>query len=407
MSRDPTNPTGVADRQSQTTQAPPNCNDTETNNPENVPPYYGDHPGPVKPDHFRIANINLNNISPYNDSSCDESLFYATNAHDIDVLCMQEIGCNWTNIPQKDSFQKRLDTYYQPRNAKSRVSSNIHDLTGTRKQWGGTGILCKNKIRHYTTGTGNDPKGLGRWTWARYRGKGGMNLRIISVYCPCVNKTGPLSVYRQQTTYLQEHNDDRNPRKALLEDLQREIEIWQEEGDQILICGDLNHEVMEPTITNLFTKLSMKNLLYEKHSYTDAPSTYFKDKQGRIMDGMWGTEGLYATRCGYLEPKDFPGDHSLLWLDISYESALGHNPPTPTNPDARRLQLNKPKVVKRYLDLYEEQVNQLKIPQRQFRLESTAPYGQNLNTTQRQEAEALDYLRSKCIGRADRKCQKI
>jgi hypothetical protein len=127
----------MAGRQDRPTQDPPNCNNTETNNPENVPPYFGNHPELVKPDHFRIANINLNNISPYNDSSCNESLFYATNAHDIDILCMQEIGCNWTNILQNDSFQKRLNSYYQPKNAKARMSSNIHDLSGTRTLYDG------------------------------------------------------------------------------------------------------------------------------------------------------------------------------------------------------------------------------------------------------------------------------
>jgi exonuclease III len=262
--RAPCKAPSLSDQQTQTPQAPPTCNVTESD-PEVTPPYYGDHPGIVKEDHFRIASINLNNISPYNDSSCDERLFHATDSRDIDILCMQEVGCNWSNIPQKASFQNRLNKYFQLHNTKSRMSSNSHDLTGTQKQWGGTGILSKNKIRHYTMGSGIDPSGLGRWTWSRYRGKGGMTLRIASVYCPCVNTTGPLSVYKQHITHLQNTNDDRNPRKAFLEDLKQEMETWQAEGDQMLICGDLNHEVTEPAITNLFSHFSMHNLIYDRH----------------------------------------------------------------------------------------------------------------------------------------------
>jgi hypothetical protein len=89
----------------------------------------------------------------------------------------------------------------------------------------------------------------------------------------------------------------------------------------------------------MFQEFQMINMIFESHDPTNAPSTYYQSKEGRMVDGMWGTPGLQATQSGYLRPEEFAGNHSLLWIDVSYHSALGHNPPRPRTPEARRLQL--------------------------------------------------------------------
>ena len=89
-------------------------------------------------------------------------------------------------------------------------------------------------------GAGSDKAKLGRWTWARYRGKGGVVLRVVSIYQPCQNKTGERSVYAQHKHYLQGQNDDTEPREAFRRDLQQELQEWIDEGDQIIIGGDVN-----------------------------------------------------------------------------------------------------------------------------------------------------------------------
>jgi exonuclease III len=284
--------------------------DCDTGVGDDDSPYFGDKMKKVMKDHFRLASINLNNS--LQDIEGDERLFRAIQELEIKLLCMQEVGCNWTHIPRSKAFQQRLNDTFGPHDTRSCFRHNIHDLTGTRLQWGGTGILCKGKLKHYAMGSGGDQTGLGRWTWARTRGKGGMVLRVVSVYCPCKNKRGTIVVWAQHKIYLQERNDDREPRNAFLEDLRKEIIQWIEEGDQVLVCGDLNHDIASGKIVELFQGLNMKNLIEEKHGLDRAPSTYFRDEEGRSVDGMWGTQGLSATRCGYLRPGEFPGDHSLL-----------------------------------------------------------------------------------------------
>jgi hypothetical protein len=226
------------------------------------------------------------------------------------------------------------------------------------------GIITKGKLKHYIKESRGDPTGLGRWTWVRIQGKGGVVLRYVSIYCPCKNKEGALSVWTQHRTYLQTKKDDRDPCKAFLEDLAEHIGKWAEKGDQIVAGGDLNHEVQACQIKELFDRFHMLNIIFDQHDASNAPSIYYQNKSGRIVDGLWGTPGLTATRCGYLCPEEFPGNHSLLWADITYQAALGHNPPRPRAPTMRRLQLNIPSCVKRYLQSYKTQIVMCNLPQR-------------------------------------------
>ncbi|MCA1807669.1 MAG: hypothetical protein LC687_07470 [Actinobacteria bacterium] len=217
--------------------------------------------------------------------------------------------------------------------------------------------MANGKISYFSMGSGNDETGLGRWTWARYHGKGGVVLRCVSVYQPTANKTGTQSVYQQHKEYFQSINDDRDPRKAFIEDLDSDLSKWIASGDQIILSGDINEHIFHKTITDLFEKHNMRNLMYDRHNSHNAPPTYSRaqphnndnTQSHRIVDGVWGTPNIHAERCGYLEPNEFHSNHSLLWLDISYRSALGHNPPQPQMPDARRLQLWNTKCTKKYI----------------------------------------------------------
>ena len=290
---------------------------------------------------------------------------------------------------------------------RARFGCNAHDDTYTAKQWGGTGIVSYGRMSFYSMGAGTDKLGLGRWTWARYRGKGGVVLRVVSIYQPCKNKYGAQSVYAQHKNYLQTKNDDRDPRTAFREDLKSELENWIEEGDQIIVGGDVNESVFHPDIQDIFQTFQMRNIIFDLHGANNAPTTYYRTTSGRIVDGIWTTPGISARRGGFLEPGDFPGDHSLLWIDVTYDSALGHNPPHPVSPQARRLQLGYSRVTKRYLDRYEKLVDEHKLDQRSFVLENSTQYGQSLTGAQRHEAEAIDFMRTKFMNMAEKRCRKL
>jgi hypothetical protein len=58
-------------------------------------------------DHIRLGSINLNNT--LQNLEGDEQLFRAIIDLEIKALCMQEVGCNWSNIPKSNAFQERLN----------------------------------------------------------------------------------------------------------------------------------------------------------------------------------------------------------------------------------------------------------------------------------------------------------
>ena len=276
---------------------------------------------------FRVGSGNIDNLPLCKGEPKNDSLFQAIINFEIDQLMLQETGVNWSVTAGKDQFQQRLNEYFEPDQTSSYMSHNQHDKTGNRKQWGGTGTLTHGKLKHFGMGAGTDKAQLGRWTWARFRGKGGIVFCTVSMYQPCTNKNGEQSVYAQHKSHLQTLNDDRDPRKAFMEDLKMELTEWIDQGDQIVVGGDMNESVFHESITSLFDTFNMRNLIFDMHDPAHAPKSYFRTTEGRIVDGLWGTPGIHVERCGYLEPGDFPGNHSLMWADITYESALGHNPP--------------------------------------------------------------------------------
>jgi exonuclease III len=195
VARTPCKRSSGPDGQSQAPRANKDCNITEDGEEE---VYFGDAMGRADGEHIRIGSINLNNTLQNEEG--DERLFREIQARDIQILCMQEVGCNWKNMGRTQRFQHRINQTFGPHETRSTFQHNVHDLTGSKRQWGGTGILSKGKIKHYTKETGGDPTGLGRWTWVRLHGKDGMILRYVSIYCPCESKTGMLTVWTQHKT---------------------------------------------------------------------------------------------------------------------------------------------------------------------------------------------------------------
>jgi len=192
-----------------------------------------------------------------------------------------------------------------------------------------------------------------------------------------------------------------------MEDLAAEIQEWIQEGDQVIVGGDRNEEIRGPAIKEFFASLGMHNLIFQNHDETDAPTTFFRNKNGKVLDGIWGTANISAIKCGYLELCDFPGDHSAVWLDISHNCALGHNPPLPANLDANRLQLYQPPTVKKYLKTYKADVTKHALPAWQFSLEHSTSVGVALSLAQQTEAIEIDTLKTKAMLRAHRKCRKV
>ena len=76
-------------------------------------------------------------------------------------------------------------------------------------------------------------------------------------------------------------------------------------------------------------------------------------------------------------------------------------------PNARRLRTRDSKTEKRYLDLFERKVKQWKLRERQFKLENSTTPGVPLTPAQKEEADAIDCLKTKAMLWAEKKCRKL
>ena len=338
----------------------------------------------------------------------NDHFFTSIRKYQVSAMAIQETGVNEGRLGRWHSLAKRIRRAFDSSCTKWFHAYNKNDITGNRQLHGGTAILSTGDCSHYAIGSGADETNLGRWCWARFRGKDQINLRVVSAYRPVDNKTGPNSVWNQHRKYFNEVNDPRNPRAAFLEDFDAALTSWIATGDQVLVSGDFNDDISSRKIQNLFAKHGMHHMVFCRHNQADAPATCNKNTTThKNVDGVWGTANLVPLKCGFLEAGDFPGDHVMIWMDIAYEDALGHNPPPVHRPEARRLKLDDVRVEKRYMTEYRKRIEKSNLSARQFALEDVIKLAKELTTAQAKEANDIDDKRFCAMMQANHRCRKL
>eukprot|EP00978_Attheya_sp_CCMP212_P007809 scaffold18161_cov56-Attheya_sp.AAC.6 len=302
-------------------------------------------------------------------------------------------------------------------------------------QIGGTAQICINQAAHRVVSSGRDPSNLGRWVWTRMIGKGGLHFRVVMLYRPCAQNTGTSTAYAQHQHYFdsitatpeeeatvnQAIGEDatpakkaefrtklRNmgPRECLLLDLEREIELWLELGDRVVVMvmmGDFNEDIRGPTIMEFFEKMGMRNLFLDMQGQ-DMPGTHARGSLP--IDGIFGTAGLKPTACG-CTPFDhgIGGNHRLVWIEFTYVNAFSHRLPALGRPVGQRLKLNDLRVKKSFRLHREKFAKQHNLRKQMFSVESDASYPPS--QVEQAKFQGLDPLLVKSIQYADKRCRKI
>jgi len=137
----------------------------------------------------------------------------------IDIFGCIELGKCWDLIEYSQCTTKN------PRMVGgSPMKSRLQLIRAT--PWGGsTGgdwHSSFNQLAHHAQKAGDDPSGLGWWSWIRLKGKGTQITRIIAVYHPC-SLDGPLSTYQQHCCGLAKLHRSKCQWQAILNDLEQEL----------------------------------------------------------------------------------------------------------------------------------------------------------------------------------------
>jgi hypothetical protein len=91
---------------------------------------------------------------------------------------------------------------------------------------------------------------------------------------------------------------------------------------------DANGDVREGEVNRMFTDTGMREVLLEYNSELQPTSTYSCNYQEIPIDGIFATPSICLQGGGYFAFGDGPGsDHRCLWLDLTYQTAFGHESP--------------------------------------------------------------------------------
>ena len=365
---------------------------------------FGDKIGEKNDNELRLLHININGIPMTKEDRKNDQIFQVLARNKIDIVGLTEINRYWPKMNEKDRWRQRTQGWWET--SKTTMAYNTKDSTNSTFQPGGTMITSIGKPAHRIDETGNDETGLGRWTWQKMKGKRNIRLRIISAYRPCIPSTaGPTTAYSQQQRYLNIINDKRDPRQAFLEDLGKNIEKWHNDGDQIILMADLNTDVTNKEITLWRERHRLKDVYISEFPNIKIPATYHKGKN--TIDTIMVSHSIKIEKAGFLAFGDIPSDHRGLWLDVTYQTAFGHNMQKLIKPQARRLKSNNPIVRNNWIKLYKLFIKNNNLDEQLIQLESEIIPGEDMTENQQQRYNKILQIRHEGIRFADKRCRKL
>ena len=231
--------------------------------------------------------------------------------NEIDILCLTEVGNNWSKVPRG----RRLhDMFATETSLRTVTAHNIHESHGEH-QYGGCAMLAFDTTATKVADTGWDPRGLGRWCWMLFKKDQANSTRIITTYIPCKkhkhhNETG--AVYEQQRHHLRRQKITTCPRQLLIQDLKEAIIKWRAAGETVILTGDANGNTINGDLASalLDDDDPITDLLFRQHHDLPTLNTHWRGQQR--IDGLWGPEECNILKGGHLPFLQDMGDHRPL-----------------------------------------------------------------------------------------------
>jgi hypothetical protein len=160
---------------------------------------WGDNFGNKHQDTFRYCFANINGLPLGANHDKHDLITQAMVKYQIDILGLAEININFNRVGPTNQWKDR----FKKLSTNSHCATNRRSTSQDKQVFGGTAYLTSKSASHKVSLKGEDPLGLGRWTWAVFTGKQGLKTRIISGYRPvrdCSNRAG--IVFSQQEKYF-------------------------------------------------------------------------------------------------------------------------------------------------------------------------------------------------------------
>ena len=271
----------------------------------------------------------------------------------MDVACLPETCTDWKNSSSAAACRRIARKYWN----QTRLVTSCSSIQASHRYLpGGSAILATGNLTGRILATFTDDA-LGRWSSIRIRGNQGVHVLIVTAYMVCktsISSTGPTTAFRQQYSILRAQGiQNPNPRQQFINDLSSFLEHHQSLGDRLLLLGNFNTDLDNPSdsrsLRSMFQQLQLTDLLIHHHPSLAPASTRLR---GRRIDSIFGCPQItnLPLHCGMgLFNSIVDSDHRPIYIDVIATDLLQHIPPTIHTPVPRGIHSNNPTECSRYL----------------------------------------------------------
>ena len=281
---------------------------------------------------------------------------------------MPETNLDWKIEKVREEFGYRMRTHWN--NNRNTFASSKVRARGDRYLPGGVASMVVGKWTGRCLDSGQDPSGMGRWTWQKLRGKGGKIINQITAYrVPQESPPGPTTAYMQQWDHMLatgiEHPD---PKQQFIKDLEEFINKSRKKGESIILALDANEPLTDAArpgkMTGIRKLLRNCNLtdVFEHHHAEMCGDT--SEKKRHKIDHIAVSQKILPVvkSCGFL-PRDeiCDTDHRSGFVMWDADELFGPDIDDLTAPEKRKLILAYPDRVNKYKEYVKDKFEEQKL----------------------------------------------
>ena len=222
---------------------------------------------------LRVVFQNINGLRTTEETDKRQAIHEYINTYKIDVFALAEVNINWKIVEKKKSLSSLAKEWFE--HGRAVTSHNMLHNTKAPHQQGGVAIITSGNTALQVAKSEQDPQYLGRWCSVKVRGKGGVIMRIVSVYVPIVTKShGNKTVHAQQQAALLKLKKTKSVIATFWSDLWKEIDKWIENGEKLVITGDWNQDVQSQSLVKAFEGRNLFPVVTGGRHRGVSPETY-------------------------------------------------------------------------------------------------------------------------------------
>jgi len=144
-------------------------------------------------------------------------------------------------------------------------------------------------------------------------------------------------------------------------DFLAQLQVWQRQGDRLLIFMDMNKHVLRRTMAHYLLSMGLVEATHQ-HWGTEEPHRFIGGVDP--IDGVWHTPDLEVSALVQLSFHEGLGDHRTVLVDVTTQSAIGKHEFRVVRPKACRLNSMNTRVHSRYITHLEGQMAICRMPDR-------------------------------------------